>query len=266
MAAEDSFRAGHLDQALAELQAEVRANAADARLRVFLAQLLMVRGDWKRAHSQLETLAQLDAGSIPMARTYQNLVQCELFREEVFAGTRSPLMLGEPEPWLAMLVQSLASLAAGKTAEAASLRARAFEEAPATAGTLNGTPFEWIADSDSRLGPVMEVFVKGNYYWIPFTGIARVVVEPPADARDMVFLPATFTWTNGGEAVGFLPSRYPGSHASDDDAVRMSRQTVWQQLDESTWVGRGQKILCTDAAETGVLDVRELSLAAGSQA
>jgi hypothetical protein len=28
-------------------------------------------------------------------------------------------------------------------------------------------------------------------------------------------------------------------------------------------VGSGQKVLCTDAAETGILDVRELSLAAG---
>jgi type VI secretion system protein ImpE len=261
--AEESFRAGKLAQALAELQAEVRKNPSDPKLRIFLSQLLMVGGDWKRAHAQLETLNQLDAGAIPMTRTYQNLVQCELFREQVFAGAHSPLLLGEPEPWLAMLVQSLKALAAGHVAQAAQLRAQALEVAPAAAGTLNGTAFEWVADADSRLGPVLEVFMKGNYYWIPFTSISKLVTEPPVDARDMVFTAATFTWSNGGEAVGFIPTRYPDSHASDDDAVRMARSTVWQQLDESTWVGSGQKVLCTDAAETGILDVRELSLAAG---
>lgn len=263
MVAEESFRAGRLGQALAELQAEVRRNPADPKLRVFLAQLLLVTGDWKRAHAQLETLNQLDASAIPMTRTYQNLVQCELFREEVFRGARSPLMLGEPAPWLAMMVQALAMLAGGQVAQAATLRAEALEAAPTVAGTLNGNAFEWVADADSRLGPVLELYVKGNYYWVPFTSVARIVVEPPADARDMVFLPATFTWSNGGDAVGFLPARYCGSHASDDDSVRMARNTVWQQLDESTWAGSGQKVLCTDSVETGILDLRELSLAGG---
>lgn len=263
MVAEESFRAGRLGQALAELQAEVRRSPADPKLRVFLAQLLLVTGDWKRAHAQLETLNQLDAGAIPMTRTYQNLVQCELFREEVFRGARSPLMLGEPEPWLAMLVQSLSALAGGHVAQAAQLRAQALESAPAAAGTLDGTAFEWVADADSRLGPVLEVYVKGNYYWVPFTSVSKIVTEPPVDARDMVFLPATFTWSNGGDAVGFLPARYPGSHASDDDAVRMARTSVWQQLDESTWIGSGQKVLCTDSTEVGILAVRELTLAVG---
>lgn len=261
MAAEDSFRAGQLARALAELQAEIRRKPADPALRVFLAQLLMICGDWKRALAQLDTLAQLDASAIPMARTYQTLVQGELFREQVFSGARSPLMLGEPEPWLGLLVQSLALLAAGRTADAAGLRAQALEDAPPSAGTFNGDAFEWVADADSRLGPVVELFMKGNYYWVPFASIGKIVVEPPSDARDAVFLPATFTWTNGGEAIGFIPARYPGTHASDDDAIRLSRRTTWQQLDESTWLGSGQKVLCTEASEHGLLDLRELSLA-----
>lgn len=264
MAAEESFRAGRLAQALAELQPEIRKSPSDPALRVFLAQLLMVCGDWKRALAQLDTLAQLDASAIPMARTYQTLVQGELFREQVFAGTRSALLLGEPQPWLGLLVQSLTVLAAGRTVEAAALRAQALEDAPASTGTLNGDAFEWVADADSRLGPVVELFMKGNYYWVPFASITKIIVEPPTDARDTVFLPATFTWTNGGEAIGFIPARYPGSHASDDDAIRLSRRTTWQQLDEATWLGSGQKLLCTEARETGILDLRELSLAASS--
>jgi type VI secretion system protein ImpE len=264
VAAEDSFRAGDLGQALKDLQADIRKNPADPRLRVFLSQLLLLAGDWKRAHAQLQTLCELDAGAIPMVRTYQTLVQCEVFREQVFAGERSPLMLGEPEPWLGMMVQALAMSAAGHVAQAAALRAQALESAPVTAGTLNGTAFEWIADADSRLGPVLEVVVKGHYYWVPFTAIGRILVEPPSDARDMVFLPATFTWSNGGEAVGFIPTRYNGSHASSDDGVRMARKSTWQQLDESTYIGSGQRVLSTDAMEIGVLDLRELVMGAGA--
>jgi type VI secretion system protein ImpE len=264
MAAADSFRAGNLTQALAELQAEVRKNPADPKLRVFLTQLLMLCGDWARANAQLKTLAEIDASAIPMARTYQTLVQCELFREQVFAGERSPLMLGEPEPWLAMLVQALSVQAAGHVAKASALRAQALEAAPTVPGTLNGTAFEWIADADSRLGPVLEACIKGNYYWVPFTAIGKIMVEPPSDARDMVFLPATFTWSNGGEAVGFIPTRYNGSHASSDEGVRMARKSTWQQLDDSTYIGSGQRVLSTDATEIGVLDLRELVMGAGA--
>lgn len=262
MAAEDSFRAGNLAQALAELQASIRKNPADPKLRVFLTQLLMLTGDWKRAHAQLQTLAEIDASAIPMARTYQTLIQCELFREQVFSGERSPLLFGEPAPWLAMLVQALSVLSAGHTAQAAQLREQALESAPATAGTINGTPFEWIADADSRLGPVLEAFIKGNYYWVPFAAIGKIVVEPPSDARDMAFLPATFTWSNGGEAVGFIPTRYSGSQASDDDALRMARKSVWQQLDDATYIGSGQRVLSTDSTEIGLLELRELSMTA----
>ena len=37
-----------------QLQSEVRGSPADAKLRIFLAQLLMVTGDWDRAVNQLQ--------------------------------------------------------------------------------------------------------------------------------------------------------------------------------------------------------------------
>ena len=39
-------------------------------------------------------------------------------------------------------------------------------------GSLNGQPFEWVADADSRLGPVMEAIINGRYYWVPFARLA----------------------------------------------------------------------------------------------
>ncbi|MHC4326995.1 MAG: tetratricopeptide repeat protein [Planctomycetota bacterium] len=59
--AEELLRSGQLHEALAALESEVRADPANAKLRVFLFQLLCVLGDWERALTQLNTAAELDA-------------------------------------------------------------------------------------------------------------------------------------------------------------------------------------------------------------
>jgi type VI secretion system protein ImpE len=259
-AAEEKLRAGDLSACLADLQAEVRRNPAEARPRIFLAQLLMVLGEWDRALTQLSVIAEMDAGTIPMTRAYATAIQCERLRVSVIKGERSPLIFGDPEPWLALVVQGLAALAAGRTDQADTLRAEAFDAAPATVGSLNGTEFEWIADADSRLGPILEVLLNGAYYWVPFHRIAAIEFEAPADLRDLVWLPAQFTWANGGEAVGFIPTRYAGTETAEDSALRLSRKTEWALIGTEAFAGRGQRVLATSADEVPLLEVRELRL------
>jgi type VI secretion system protein ImpE len=255
--AEAKLRAGDIAGCLSDLQAEVRQRPAESKLRVFLAQVLMLSGDWDRAVTQLSVASEMDAAAIPMAHSYRTAIQCEKLRASVFSGEHSPLIFGDPEPWIALLVQALR---AGSGPEAAKVRNEALEAAPVTAGTLNGTEFEWIADADSRLGPILEVMLNGAYYWAPFHRISRIVIEPPADLRDLVWLPAQFTWTNGGEALGFIPARYPGSESAKDDGLRLSRKTEWTPLGEEAYAGVGQRVLATSAEETPLLEVREIEM------
>ena len=262
-AAEEKLRAADLPGALADLQSAVRANPADAKSRIFLSQLLMVMGEWDRALTQLKVIAEMDASAIPMTRAYASAIQCEQLRLSVMKGERSPLIFGDPQPWLALAAQGLAALAAGRREQADQIRAEAFEAAPATAGTLNGTGFEWIADADSRLGPVLEVLLNGAYYWVPFQRIAAIDFEEPADLRDMVWMPATFTWANGGQAVGFVPTRYAGSESAADSALRLSRKTEWSSIGTEAFAGLGQRVLVTSADEVPLLEVRELRLTGG---
>jgi type VI secretion system protein ImpE len=262
--AEELFGAGDLAGCIAQLQSDVRREPADSKLRVFLAQLLMLTGDWERALSQLSVAADLDAGALPMKHAYSAAIQCERLRADVFAGQRSPLVFGEPLPWIASFLQALALDADGQAAEAASVRSAALELAAPTRGTINGSPCEWIADADSRLGPILEVLLNGAYYWVPFERIHRVSIELPSDARDLVWVPAQLTWTNGGEAMGLLPVRYPGSERSEDAAIRMSRKTEWRALGGEQYSGLGQRVLTSDAEELGVLEVREIVLGAAS--
>jgi len=262
--AQDSFKAGRLSVALEELQAEVRQKPADVKLRIFLAQLLMMMGQWDRAVTQLSVIGEMDAGALPMARAYRAAIDCELLRAEVFAGKRSPLLFGEPEPWIAGMLKALVIEGEGKPGDAAELRAESCDAAPASAGKLNGEPFEWVADADSRLGPILEVLLNGAYYWVPLQRVRQVTIDAPADARDLIWLPAQFKWTNEGEAVGFIPARYAGSESSADEAVRMSRKTEWRQLAESSFAGLGQRLLATDANEYPLLEVRDITFDPGA--
>jgi type VI secretion system protein ImpE len=256
--AEDSFRAGRLEASLEELQAEVRQKPADVKLRIFLAQLLMMVGQWERAVTQLAVIGEMDASALPMARAYRSAIDCELLRAQVFAGQRSPLLFGDPEPWIAGLLKALVLEGEGRASDAAALRDEARESAPTSAGKINGEAFEWIADGDSRLGPMFEVLLNSAYYWVPAHRVREIRLEPPADARDLIWMPAQFVWSNGGEAVGFIPTRYAGSETTGDDALRMSRKTEWRELADSSYAGLGQRLLATDASEYSLLEVRDI--------
>lgn len=253
--AEASLRAGDPDSALDQLQTAVRAQPAAAELRVFLFQLLAIQGQWERALNQLNVAAELDASTLAMAQMYREALQCELLRRDVFAGTRLPLLLGEPEQWLALLLE--AQLTAGRAdhGNAQDLRAKAFDLAPGSSGRIDGQAFAWLADADPRLGPVCEAVINGRYYWIPFARLARIDIEAPADLRDFVWAPAHFLFANGGEAVGVIPSRYPDSENSPDGSIKLGRRTEWLEH-ASDYRGLGQRLLITDLGEYPLLAVR----------
>jgi type VI secretion system protein ImpE len=115
-------------------------------------------------------------------------------------------------------------------------------------------------DGDSRLGPVLEAIVNGRYYWVPFHRIRTIRLEEPEDLRDLVWMPAYFTWANEGEAVGLIPTRYPGSESSPDPDIRRARRTEWIEQGAETYSGLGQRMFFTDAGEYSLMDVRRIEL------
>ena len=260
-AAEFSLKSGDPAAALTHLQAQVRAKPDEPKLRIFLFQLLCVLGQWERALNQLSVAAGLDAGALAMAQTYGDAVRCEVVRDDVFNGKRSPLIFGQPDEWLALLIESLLVAGRGDAARSQELRATAFDHAPMSSGTVDGRPFTWIADADSRLGPVVEAVINGRYYWVPFSRLTGLQIEAPADLRDIVWMPAHLSFENGGESVALIPTRYPGSEQSDDGMIRLARKTVWEELGPDAHRGLGQRVLTTDADDTPLMDVRSIAIA-----
>ena len=75
MNASDLLKTQGPAEALQALQNEVRARPADFKLRVFLAQLLCVLGQWERALNQLSVAAGLDALAVPMQQVYGDAIR-----------------------------------------------------------------------------------------------------------------------------------------------------------------------------------------------
>lgn len=249
---------GDLETALKEVQQSIRQNPAEAKHRILLFQIQVLLGNWEKARNQLDVLKDLDDSARFMVQTYQQVILCEGIRQEVFAAKRVPLIFGEPEPWIAFMLESLKLDVAGKYHEASGLRADALEQASASSGRIDDQPFSWIADADSRLGPMLETIVNGQYYWIPFSRFKRINLMAPTDLRDFAWTPAEFIWSNGGEAMGFIPSRYPGSESNADNALKLARKTQWLQVEDNTYYGLGQRMLTTDRNDHPLLDIREI--------
>ncbi|GAI96313.1 unnamed protein product, partial [marine sediment metagenome] len=80
MQAEELLQAGQLTEALAVLEDQIRSDPANAKLRVFLFQLLSVQGDWERALTQLNVAAEIDPINLLMAQVCRAALNCEALR------------------------------------------------------------------------------------------------------------------------------------------------------------------------------------------
>jgi type VI secretion system protein ImpE len=259
-AAVTALKDGDVQRALKLLTEQVRAHPQDAKLRVFLFQLLCVLGQWDRALNQLNVSLELDAGTLPMVQTYREAIACEALRLQVFAGRKAPMLFGQPETWVALLIEAMLREGQGEAAAARQLREQALEQAPTSAGTIDGQAFAWIADADTRLGPTIEAVINGRYYWLPWNRLTKVDIEAPEDLRDAVWMPAHFEFINGGDVVGLIPTRYPDTDLAAGDMLALSRRTDWREKEPGVFVGLGQRLIAADSGEFALMDIRSVVL------
>jgi type VI secretion system protein ImpE len=257
MTAELLIQAGDPVAALEALQDQVKKQPADPKLRIFLFQLLSINGQWERAQAQLELAGQMNSEAEPMVQAYRDVINCELHRQAVFEGKSKPLIFGEPEEWVALLVEAQQAFARDDLETFASLNAQAFEKADTRSGRINDEGFEWLADADQRFGPIFEFIFNGQYYWVPMNRVQKLHTDKPTDLRDLIWLPAEVMWTNGGKLMVMLPARYPlldGASGLD----LLSRRTDWRSRGEDLAEGVGQRIFATDQKDYSILEVRSI--------
>lgn len=253
-----AIREARLTSAKEMLQNKIRAAASDARLRLSLIQLLCVLGEWERVRTQLEVVESLGDENRSWINLLGPALMGEALRREVFAGRTTPLVLGEPSEWIAQLIRALQP---GDPSAQAALRAAAFDAAPAAPAKVNGEEVPWLADADSRLGPVLEAIMEGKYYWIPFDRVRRLSLTIPTDLRHLVWVPGQITWTTGGESPVMIPTRYAGTETSTDDQLRLARKTTWEELAENQFRGLGQRTLTAGDRDFPLLEIRTIEWA-----
>jgi len=252
--------------ALAVLRDEVRRTPADGRLRVFLAQLLCVVGEWERAVDAFTAAAAIDEAAAPLADDCRLVIRGEQQRAAVFSGRARPALHKGSPAWLhdlaeAMQMSTVTSTQTSATRDRqAALRRRAFDAAPTSSGRINGREFRWIADADSRLGPVVEAIVDGTYIWVPIAAVRHLAIEPPADLRDTLWAPARLVIAGEEERNVFIPARYPGSETTAVGTIALGRRTEWHEDGDGAFRGLGQRVLVTESDEVPFLEVRTIAV------
>jgi len=235
MTASELYKAGRLDEAVQALNAELRNHPDDTKRRTFLFELLCFAGNFERADKQLDILAQGSPEAMTGGLLYRAVLAAEHSRREMFEKKEYPT--GE-------------------------------SQVREPGGTLNGKPFEWITDSDSRVGPRLEVFAAGQYMWIPFEHIASLEMQPPKRLRDLLWAPVvlrtgpSFRGVELGEVL--VPALSPFSFRHADDAVRLGRASVWEEQDGEQ-IPFGQKCLLVDGEDFPLLELRRLEIAASEE-
>lgn len=235
MSPQELVRSGKLGEAIQALTGEVRDHPADTRRRTFLFELLCFAGQYDRAEKHLNLLSQAGADAELGALLYRSAIVAQRKREAFFDS--------------------------GEFAAAAPAK-------PSAAGTLNGKPFRTIEDLDPRIGARLEVFVAGEYVWLPFEHIGSITMEPPKMLRETLWATArvltgpSFKGQEFGEVL--IPVLAPFSWKHPSDEVKLGRLTEWSGEGDNL-VPFGQKLLLVDDEEAvPFLEIRELVFAESS--
>jgi type VI secretion system protein ImpE len=230
---QELYKAGHLNEAIKALSAELRDNPTDSKRRTFLFELLCFAGEYERADKQLEVLAQAGPASEMGVLLYRSALYAERQRQDVFDRGEFPSSQSSDE------------------------------DSPSRGGTANGKSFTDFSDADPRTGAKLEIFAAGNYLLLPLEYVASIEIPPPKKLRDLIWTPAAvrttaaFKGTELGEVL--LPVLAPFSWRHPEQAVRMGRMTVWEKPEGSEYqIPFGQKMWLVDDEEIPFLELRAL--------
>lgn len=237
MDAKSLYQEGKLSEAIAALNAEVRDRPTDVQRRTFLFELLCFAGDYERATKQLDVLARSDPEATLGIMAYGRILECEQERAQMFTEGTFPETTQEARP---------------------------------VRGRLNGEPFERLEDADPRVGARLELYLGGQYSWIPLEHLTHVTVEQPRKLRDLLWCPANLQGGTALESVDFggalLPALTAAASRDEDDLVRLGRVTRWIDLADGLEAPMGQKMLLVDDEDFPMLEVRELEIEGPSAA
>jgi type VI secretion system protein ImpE len=250
---------GNLENAVQELNNQVKARPSDTKLRVSLFELLCFEGAFDRASKQLEVVASQGEGlkTEVAVQVYRDLLSAERMRQQVFHDGALPKFLLSPPEYADRYVVMVKKIAQSPK-EAVAMLGDAEDGFPSMKGRLGERAFSSFRDADDRVGPMLEVFHGSSYIWVPLEQIKRLQITEPKTLRDLMWAHARIETYE--ESVGdvFIPVLYVDTYAHTNDQVRLGRITEWQALEEQLVYGAGQRVFLVDEQEIPLLELRDV--------
>ncbi len=259
MNASEFYQAGKLRDAIAAAVEGVRQRPTDAAVRALLCQLLCIAGDLDRADVHLDALMHQDSPGLPGWLAWRQLVRAEKSRQEFFTAGRLPEFLAEPSSVMRLHVEASIRLREGHTAEAAAFLDQAERERVAISGTCDRVAFSDFRDLDDLTACFFEVLTtNGKYYWVGFEQVEEIQFHRLERPLDLLWRPARLSVRGGPDGEVCVPVLYAGTHAEEDDQLRLGRATEWRGGDDGPARGVGQRTFYVGETDMPMLEIQEL--------
>lgn len=264
MTAKELIKAGRLAEARSVLVEEVKKRPADTGARTLLFQVLALLGEWDKAERHLDMISTQDPSRIVGVKAFIDLTRAERERISVVRGEATPSVMPSAPSYFEAYLAYLDALNRGDHPRARELLEAVEEARPVVSGTINGTVFEGISETDARLYAFFEVIVHDRYVWVPFEAIRELVFEEPASSFDLIWARANLVTWEGLGASCLVPVTYPETSTLGDDAARLGRLTDWRAMGGGFFQGVGQHVYQAGERDVPLLEIRTVEFAYGS--
>jgi type VI secretion system protein ImpE len=257
MTARDALNEGQLFDAITLQEAALSSRPADPTARLFLVELLTLASRYHEARDHLLAI-QTDAEDWPASRrSFRRLIRCASRRER---GAR-PTLPDTPPAHVRRRWKACKAIRRVDTKSASEWVDAADAVAPHLMGHIDGREFDGLRDADDRFSSVLEVFAGGEYSWVPWEQVRRLVIQPGRHVLDRALRPARLLLTNGIESDVLLPLVYPSSTAAGDEFA-LGLETDHVATDDGPVQCVGAKLLLAGEEEIPLGECRQIDLRA----
>lgn len=263
--AKQLFAEGKLNEAIDVLLKEVKAAPNDMTRRTFLFELSAFVGDWTRAERQLDVIGHQSAQAELGVTIYRAILKAEQERQRLFDEGIPPHFLTEPPTYVDLNIQAINQLKDGALEDAKATLDRTEEERPAISGRLNDQGFDDFRDYDDLVAPILEVFVKDKYVWMPFEQIKRLEISAPRQLRDLLWPSARIEALDGTVGEVYIPALYSGTPRHSNDQVRLGRLTDWSELTPGLSQSFGMRLFIVGGDEKSLFEVSRVEFQATAE-
>ena len=254
-----------IQQEITATIASIKKSPMDLNLRLSLIQLYILDINWSSALKTTQGYLKLNPTDEQSKTLFLSNIECEIQRHKVFSNIAQAMPYPECSNEIIKFQQSLLHDYFNNTAEQVLadkftkfIDSLAYELTIKIKVSKNNTIYQglWL-DTDMRTACVLELFCQGQYYWLPFADIKRIIFKDNEILTDVIWRRANIELMNGQITAGFVPARYAAlENVELSDEIKYSKLTQWQEINGLT-IALGQKVLSNGEEDVSLLDIQE---------